>query len=315
MRLGNPGGVVLTVNGQRQNVNRPSGDVELQPPDQLAENDYPVAWVGSACVFTFRVRAQDRQPGHAGLRPQRGRFRGARGAADRGRLGADRGRRRQRRAGEHLRLHPGGQAGVDHRAALRRRVGRPGRRRRLPGRALRRRTGRGAARDPGAQLRRLRRDRRQARRRAGRPQAPGARGQGPPHPAAHHPGRTPARPASGPGGGSRRALDGSRRRRVPAAAVPRRRGPAEDRVRLRPPVLLLRDPVLPRRVRLPPAARDPGRGALAGRQRRARAGAGQRELHLLRQGPGQPSAARGGAARPGRDRGHRAGQDQLPAAR
>ena len=110
-------------------------------------------------------------------------------------------------------------------------------------------------------------------------------------------------------------LDGSRRRRVPAAAVRRRGGPAEDRVRLRPPVLLLRDPVLPRRVRLPPPARDPGRGALAGRQRRARAGAGQRELHLLRQGPGQPAAARGGAARPGRDRGHRAGQDQLPAAR
>ena len=53
---------------------------------------------------------------------------------------------------------------------------------------------------------------------------------------------------------------------------------------------------------------------LAG-QRRARAGAGQRELHLLRQGPGQPAAARGGAARPGRHRGDRAGQDQLPAAR
>ena len=101
-----------------------------------------------------------------------------------------------------------------------------------------------------------------------------------------------------------RTVDRSWRRRVPAAAVRRRGRAAEDRVRLRPPVLLLRDPVLPRRVRLPSPARDPGRGPLAGRQRRPRAGAGQRELHLLRQGPGQPAAARGGAARPGR---HRAG--------
>src|SRR5690348_3670902 len=110
-------------------------------------------------------------------------------------------------------------------------------------------------------------------------------------------------------------MDGSRRRRFPAAAVRRRGGAAEDRVRLRPPVLILRDPVFPRRIRLPPPARDPGRGPLAGRQQRARAGAGQRELHLLRQGPGQLAAARGGAARSGRHRGHRAGQDQLPAAR
>jgi tRNA A37 methylthiotransferase MiaB len=64
----------------------------------------------------------------------------------------------------------------------------------------------------------------------------------------------------------RRSMDGSRRRRVPAAAVRWRGGAAEDRVRLRPPVLILRDPVLPRRVRLPPPARDPGRGPLAGRQ-------------------------------------------------
>ena len=79
--------------------------------------------------------------------------------------------------------------------------------------------------------------------------------------------RQPAeRPA--PPGGSGRTVDRSRRRRVPAPAVRRGGRPAEDRVRLRPPVLLLRDPVLPRRVRLPPAARDPGRGPLAGRQRR-----------------------------------------------
>ena len=137
---------------------------------------------------------------------------------------------------------------------------------------------------------------------------------------------TPAEAASQPSDARQPAVDRTdlpprRGRRapaaggVPAAAVRRRGGAAEDRVRLRPPVLLLRDPVLPRRVRLPPPARDPGRGPLAGRQRRARAGAGQRELHLLRQGPGRPAAARGGAARPGRHRGHRAGQDQLPAAR
>ena len=115
--------------------------------------------------------------------------------------------------------------------------------------------------------------------------------------------------------GSRRTVDGPGWRDIPAAAVPRRGRPAEDRVRLRPPVLVLRHPLLPRRVRLPPPARDLGRGPLAGRQRRPRAGPGQRELHLLRQGPGQPAAARGGPARPGRHRGDRAGQDQLPAAR
>jgi hypothetical protein len=62
------------------------------------------------------------------------------------------------------------------------------------------------------------------------------------------------------------SVDGPWRRRVPAAAVRRRGGAAEDRVRLRPPLLILRDPVLPRRVRLPPPARDPGRSPLAGRQ-------------------------------------------------
>ena len=84
--------------------------------------------------------------------------------------------------------------------------------------------------------------------------------------------------------------------------VRRRHGAAQDRLRLRPPLLVLRDPVLPRLVRLPAPARAAGRGRLAGRPGRARAGPGQRELHLLRQGPGRPAAARDGAARAGEGR-------------
>ena len=53
--------------------------------------------------------------------------------------------------------------------------------------------------------------------------------------------------------GAGRALDRSRWGSVPASAIRRRGRPAQDRVRLRPPVLLLRDPLLPRRVRLAPA--------------------------------------------------------------
>ena len=62
-------------------------------------------------------------------------------------------------------------------------------------------------------------------------------------------------------------------------------GPAEARLRLRPALHLLRDPGLPRLLRLPPPLRRARRGALAGRGRRAGAVPGQRELHLLRQGP------------------------------
>ena len=48
---------------------------------------------------------------------------------------------------------------------------------------------------------------------------------------------------------------------------------------------------------------------------RARALPGQRELHVVRQGPRRPAAARDAAARAGRDRRHRAGARVLPPAR
>ncbi len=74
-------------------------------------------------------------------------------------------------------------------------------------------------------------------------------------------------------------------------------------------------PSLPRVVRLPAAVRRPRRGALAGRPGRPRAVPGQRELHVLRQGPRRPAAAGDAAARAGGGRGDRAGAGVLPAAR
>jgi ribosomal protein S12 methylthiotransferase len=59
--------------------------------------------------------------------------------------------------------------------------------------------------------------------------------------------------------------------RAPPAAPPARRRPrraAEAGVRLRPPVHVLRDPALPRLLRLPPAHRAGRRGPVAGRPRR-----------------------------------------------
>ena len=65
-------------------------------------------------------------------------------------------------------------------------------------------------------------------------------------------------------------------------------------------------------------SRDPGgaarRGRVAGQDRRPRAGAGQRELHLVRQGPGRPAGAGEAAAAARRGRRHRPGAGQLPAA-
>ena len=52
----------------------------------------------------------------------------------------------------------------------------------------------------------------------------------------------------------------------------------------------------------PGARRRARRGALAGRAGRPRARAGQRELHVVRQGPRRPAAARDAAARAGRGR-------------
>ena len=253
-----------------------------------------------------------RRAGHPRLRPQRGRLRGARRPARRRRLGAGRRRRRRRRgAGQHLRLRRGRQEGLGRHPA---RGGRPqgrrpdqgGGRRRLPGRAVRRRARRGAARGRrGARLRRLRatsppgsRDPRRRGARAARRRGTAARccRSRPVDRAARRPrARTcPARtcrpgvaPASGPRPLRRRLDDGPVAplklasgcdRRCTFCAIPSFRGC----------------------VRLPPPARGAGRGALAGRPGRARAGAGQRELHLVRQGPRRPAAARDAAARAGR---------------
>ena len=73
-------------------------------------------------------------------------------------------------------------------------------------------------------------------------------------------------------------------------------------------------PQLPRLVRQPPAQRRARRGPLAGRRGRPRAVPGQRELHVLRQGPRRPAAARDPAARAGRHRRRRAGAGLLPPA-
>ena len=94
-----------------------------------------------------------------------------------------------------------------------------------------------------------------------------ARGQGPPHAAAGEPGQPPAGPterAQAPSRRPHRPPAGRRARLRPAgdpqAARGRRHRAAEDRLRLRPPLLVLRHPVLPRLVRLPAPARAAGRG-------------------------------------------------------
>ncbi len=108
----------------------------------------------------------------------------------------------------------------------------------------------------------------------------------------------------------------SRRRRGLRALAARRPalGAAEDRQRLRPALLVLRHPDVPRVVRLAPADRRHRRGALAGAAGRARAVPRQRELDVVRQGPRRPRAAREAAARADRGRGRRPGARVLPAA-
>ena len=142
---------------------------------------------------------------------------------------------------------------------------------------------------------------------------------GPPHAAAARPGRPqrrpraaarrPARPdlpdgvapASGPQPLRMRLGDG------PTAAL-------KLASRLRPALHVLRDPDLPRLVRVAAPARGARRGRLAGRAGRARARPGERELDVVRQGPRRPAAARDAAARAGGGRRRRAGPGQLPAA-
>ena len=230
--------------------------------------------------------------------------------------------RRRDRGGEHLRLRRGGQEGLRRHPARGRRP--QGRRPRTQavvavgclaeryGEELADVAARGRR---GARLRRLPRHRRPARARssAGERHAP-AHPAGPPPAAADHarstatagvvvvPGHAIARRPTCP--------PARPRVRPPRRAPPPRRrpdGPAEAGQRLRPPLLVLRDPVLPRLVRLPAARRRARRGALAGRAGRARAVPGQRELHVLRQGPRRPAAAGDAAARAGRRRRHRAG--------
>ena len=101
------------------------------------------------------------------------------------------------------------------------------------------------------------------------------------------------------------------------APPPRRRpdGAAEAGLRLRPPLHVLRDPGLPRLVRLPPALRRARRGPLAGRPGGPGAVPGLRELHVLRQGPRRPAAAGDAAARARGRRRRRAGAGLLPPAR
>ena len=265
-----------------------------------------------------------------GLRPQRGRLRGARRPARGRRLPAGRrpgGRRHGR--GQHLRLRRGGQEGLRRHAARGRRPqGRPartagGRRGRLPGRAVRQGPRRVAARGRrGARLRRLPRHRRPAaldpgrgdattrtRRRTAagccrsrRPSATRAAS------VPGHAGSTPtdvpvpARPATGPRA-VRRRLDGGPMaplklasgcdRRCSFCAIPSFRGSFVSR---RPSDVL-------------------GEARWLAGAGRPRAVPGQRELHVLRQGPRRPPAARDAAARAGRRRRRRAGPGVLPAAR
>jgi ribosomal protein S12 methylthiotransferase len=82
-----------------------------------------------------------------------------------------------------------------------------------------------------------------------------------------------------------------------AAARGRAVGAAEDRERLRPPLLLLRHPDVPRLLRVPPPHRRPRRGPVAGRAGVKRAVPRQRELDVLRQGPRRPRPAREAPAR------------------
>ena len=216
-------------------------------------------------------------------------------AADGFRL-VDRPRRGRHGRGQHLRLRRAGQEGLRRRAARgrrpqglgRQRRARPGRRRRrLHGRALRQGPRRVAARGRRrARLRRLRRHRRSAALDRGGGDPPPAHAVRPPAAAADQPGRPPAQAARG--------------RPAAAARVRARWRRSSSRSGCDRRCTLLRDPELPRLVRQPPSLRRARRGPLAGRRGRARAVPGLGELHLLRQGPRRPAAARDAAARAGR---------------
>ena len=171
-----------------------------------------------------------------GLRPQRGRLRGAGGPTDGGRVHARRRPgRRGHRGREHLRVRRAGQEGLRRHAA---RGGRPqgvrahpgGRRGGLSGRAVRRRPrGEPARGRRGARLRRLPRHRRAAPGDPGRRGSPAARTSRPTPAAADQPGGTEGRrPISVPGHAPASLRD------------PARQGPdrqPQARQRLRPTLL------------------------------------------------------------------------------
>ena len=212
------------------------------------------------------------------------------------------GRRRRR---QHVRLRRAGQEGLHRRAARglrpqgRRRPHAEGRRGRLPRRALRQGARRPAAR--GRRRARLRLVPRHERAPADDPRRwprrephPGR----PPHPAAADARQAPGRRRRRRAARARRRAPRPRRRRRAHARLgppghprpPRRAavGAAEDRVRLRPPLLVLRHPDVPRRLPLPPPRRRHRRGPLARPAGRQGALPRLRELDVLRQGPRRP---------------------------
>src|SRR6185369_6413169 len=111
---------------------------------------------------------------------------------------------------------------------------------------------------------------------------------------------------------------GARARRWPAAAAPtaRRRADraAQAGVRVRPAVLVLRDPELSRVVRVATAGRGGGGGAVARRVWCPGARARERELDVVRQGPRSATRARGAAAAARGRRRRRARAGVVPAA-
>ena len=204
-----------------------------------------------------------------------------------------------------------------------RRVRRGRRRGRLHGRALRQGPRRVAARGRrGARLRRLPRHRRPAAVDPGRGAAPPAHPAGPP-PAAADLARPTATPRAWSCPGTRISAPD-----LPAGAAPDS-GPRAVRRRLDggPMAPLKLASGCDRRCSFcaipsfrgsfvsPPSQRRARRGPLARRAGRQGAVPGQRELHVVRQGPRRPAAARDAAARARGRRRRRAGPGLLPPAR
>ena len=154
-------------------------------------------------------------------------------------------------------------------------------------------------------------DRRPARRRPHRPPAGAAHPARPPHAAADQPGASAPPPTTR--GRTRRRSPGTTGCAAsgwrPARSAALKLASGCDRRCAFCAIPTFRGAFVSR-----PAGRGARRGAVAGRPGRDRAGAGQRELHLLRQGPRRPAVAGEAAAAAGRDRGHRPGAGGLPAA-